>query len=87
MTLPDGVSLILGDLEYGNGESVGEIYRDAWYFVSHVSCFSQPYRYPCRPKVINNVICILVPALQGCQCQAHVPPISWICPSLSRDGD
>lgn len=29
MTLPDGVSLILGDLEYGNGESVGEIYRDA----------------------------------------------------------
>lgn len=31
MTLLEGISLILGDLEYGNGESVGEIYRNDWY--------------------------------------------------------
>lgn len=28
MTLPEGVSLILGDPEDGNGESVGELYRN-----------------------------------------------------------
>lgn len=31
MTLLEGISLILADLEYGNGESVGEIYRNDWF--------------------------------------------------------